>query len=80
MFLSHGTCHSKGTCILLNPAIEDRKIKTSLSNNSGRIVLITLILNGLELSLCNIYAPNDQAEQLRFIEDLNNYLTAIKRN
>ena len=26
------------------------------------------------MSLCNIYAPNDQAEQLRFIEELNNYL------
>ena len=59
MFFSHGTRHSKGTCILLNPAIEDSKIKTdSLSGNSGRIVLINLILNGLELPLCNIYAPN----------------------
>ena len=74
MFFSHGTRHSKGTCILLNPAIEDSKIKNSLSDNSGRIVLINLILNGLVLSLCNIYAPNDQAEQLRFIEELNNYL------
>ena len=27
MFFSHGTRHSKGTCILLNPAIEDSKIK-----------------------------------------------------
>ena len=67
VFFSHGTRHSKGTCILLNPAIED-------SGNSGKIVLINLILNGLELSLCNIYAPNDQAEQLRFIEEPNNYL------
>ena len=54
MFFSHGTRHSKGTFILLNPAIEDSKVKNSLSNNSGRIVLINLILNGLELSLCNI--------------------------
>ena len=75
MFFSHGTRHSKGTCILLNPAIEDSKIKNSLSDNSGRIVLINLILNGLELSLCNIYVPNDQAEQLRFLEELNNNLT-----
>ena len=74
MFFSHGTRHSKGTCILLNPVIEDSKIKNSLSDNSGRIVLINLILNGLELSLCNIYAPNEQAEQLRFIEELNNHL------
>ena len=28
----------------------------------------------MELSLCNIYAPNDHADQLRFIKELNNYL------
>ena len=28
----------------------------------------------MELSLCNRYAPNDQTEQLRFIEEHNNYL------
>ena len=28
----------------------------------------------MELSLCNIYAPNDHAGQLRFIVELNNYL------
>lgn len=55
IFFSHGTRHSKGTCILLNPAIKNSKIKNSLSDNSGRIVLINLILNGMELSLCNLY-------------------------
>ena len=28
----------------------------------------------MELSLCNIYAPNDHDDRLRFIEELNNYL------
>ena len=28
----------------------------------------------MELSLCNIYAPNDHADQLRLIKELNNYL------
>ena len=74
IFFSHGTRHSKGTCILLNPSIKEYKIKNSLSDNSGRIVLINLIYNRMELSLCNIYAPNDHADQLRFIEELNNYL------
>ena len=60
-FFSHGTRHSKGACILLNPSIKENKIKNSLSDNSGRIVLINLIHNGMELSLCNIYAPNDHA-------------------
>ena len=37
-------------------------------------MLINLNYNGMELSLCNIYVPNDHADQLRFIEELNNYL------
>jgi hypothetical protein len=28
----------------------------------------------MNLTLSNIYAPNDHADQLRFIEELNNYL------
>ena len=74
IFFSHGTSHSKGARLLLNLSIKEYKIKNSLSDNSGRIVLINLIYNCMELSLGNIYAPNDHADQLRFIEELNNYL------
>jgi len=41
---------------------------------SGRIVLITIVINSLMLSLCNIYAPSNQAEQLEFLQELNNCL------
>ena len=42
------------------------------SNNSGGIVLITISLNGQKVTLCNIYAPNDQANQLQSLQELNN--------
>ena len=42
------------------------------SNNTGRIVLITTHLNGVKTSLCNIYTPNNQSDQLEFIQELNN--------
>ena len=35
-------------------------------------MLITITLNGEKLSLCNIYAPNDQVNQLQFMQELNN--------
>jgi len=35
-------------------------------------VLITIILDSHKLSLCNIYAPNNQTNQLEFIQKLNN--------
>ena len=42
------------------------------SNKSGRIVLITITLGPQKLSLCNIYAPNNQTNQLEFLQELNN--------
>ena len=34
-------------------------------------MLITISLNGHKITLCNIYAPNDQANQLQFLQELN---------
>ena len=71
ILFSHGTHHSKGVCILLDPTINNN-VEYFFSNNTGRIVLITTLLNGVETSLCDIYAPNNQSEQLEFIQELNN--------
>ena len=71
LFFSHGTKHSKGVCILINPFVQP-KVDYSYANDSGRIVLITITFNGQKLSLCNIYAPNDQVNQLQFMQELNN--------
>ena len=37
-------------------------------------MLITIVINSLMLSLCNLYAPNNQAEQLEFLQELSNCL------
>jgi len=42
------------------------------SDNSGRIVFITVSINEQKVSFCNIYAPNNPLEQLEFIQALNN--------
>ena len=39
---------------------------------SGRIVLITITFGSQKLSLCNVYAPNNQTNQLEFMQELNN--------
>ena len=62
LIFSHGTKHSKGVCNLINPTMQLLD-ECLYSNNSGRIVLITISLNGQKVTLCNIYAPNDQANQ-----------------
>ena len=45
LFFSHGTKHSKGVCILINPTMQ-LQVDCLYSNNSGRLVLITISLNG----------------------------------
>ena len=56
IFFSHGARQSKGVCILLHRTVQI-KIDYSFSDKTGRIVLITCVLNSLKLSLVNIYAP-----------------------
>ena len=56
LFFSHGTKHSKGVCILINPFVQP-KVDYSYANDSGRIVLITITFNGQKLSLCKINGP-----------------------
>lgn len=58
-------------CILINPLVQP-KIDYSYANDSGRIVLITITLNGQKLSLCNANAFNDHVNQLKFMQELNN--------
>lgn len=70
-FFSHGTNHSGGVCILLHPTMTFQ-MEYLFRNNTGRIVLITILLNSMKLSLCNIYAPNNQTYQLEFLQELNN--------
>ena len=73
IIFSHGSHHSKGVCILIAPSLQ-LKIVYTYKNNSGRIVLINTTLNSLKLTLCNIYTPNGQSEQLEFIQELNRCL------
>ena len=73
VFFSHGSTHSRGVCILVDPSTKI-KVDYSFTDNSGRIVLITLNFDCLRLSLCNIYAPNNVSEQLHFIQELNSFL------
>jgi len=63
IFFSHGTRHSKGVCILINPSFHCQ-VDYCYSNKSGRIVLTTIAIAPPKLSLCNIYAPKNQTNQL----------------
>ena len=71
---SHGTNRKKGVCILISPQFNEFQIEYSCSDSEGRIVLANININSAEISLCNIYAPNNLQVQNTFVKDLNHFL------
>jgi len=69
IIFSHGTEHSKGVCMLLNPT-SNLQINTIESNPSGRLIL-KVTMEGKDYFLINVYAPTDYREQENFIRTLS---------
>ena len=65
VFFSHGSNHSKGVCILVNPSIAVN-VENSYKDIDGRIIAIDVICNGVNLSICNVYAPTSLPWSQRF--------------
>ena len=73
IFFSHGSTHSRGVCILINPSCS-YTVESLNNDQNGRIISINLSSGSANISLCNIYAPNDLQQQLAFLCNLNNFL------
>ena len=57
-FFSHGTHNSKGICILIHKSVPLR-LHNSKIDADGRYVILDAEINGLRLTLCNVYGAND---------------------
>ena len=75
VFFSHGSNHSKGVCILVNPSIAVN-VENSYKDIDGRIIAIDVICNGVNLSICNVYAPTSCQSQGKFLQILNEFMTS----
>ena len=73
MFFSHGTNHSKGTMILINPSL-DCKIERVISDKNGRFIILKLSFDQQSIVLVNVYSPNDANKQSEFFSKLNQLL------
>ena len=74
IFCSHGTKHSKGDMILPNPKYDIYVMKFE-KDNHGRLIVFDTKMNGANLVLMNLYAPNDISQQVQFFEKLMNKLS-----
>ena len=70
---SHGTTNRKGAMILINPKL-DCKVEKVISDNKGRYVIADITLDQSYITLANVYAPNDQTQQVSFFEEIRKQL------
>ena len=79
VFFLHGSNHSKfnfkGVCILVNPSIVVN-VENSYKDIDSRIIAIDVICNGVNLSICNVYAPTSCQFQGKFLLILNEFITS----
>ena len=73
IFYSHGSNHSKGVMILVNPRSQ-LEVMRSTKDKNGRSVMLEIKLDNRNLVLANVYAPNDIPQQVKFYQDLNQTL------
>jgi len=76
IIFSHGTEHSKGTCILQKP--NSACLLKSLSTDpNGRYVFGKISIADEELFIASVYAPNDHQLQLSFIQALSHPIASV---
>ena len=63
VFFSHGTNHSKGVMILINPTL-DCNVTEFIHDKKGRFIILEVIIEDNPIILVNIYAPNDANQQV----------------
>jgi len=72
---SHGTTHSKGVCILLNPS-SPFKLSSIHIDPEGRFLIAKLTIEEKYFFITNIYGPNNCHDQDDFIKTLSQQLVS----
>lgn len=72
IFFSHGSTHSTGVCILIDPLYVQTANNFNKDQN-GRIVSFDIVSAAGNFSVCNVYVPNE-LQQMEFLQCLDQYL------
>ena len=70
---TEGTNHSKGLCILFDNYFKKDNIKLIFKNE--RIILSSCKIGDMTLYVCNIYAPNNINEKIKFFKNFQKILS-----
>ena len=75
MIYAHGTTHSKGVCILLNPN-SPFNLNSIQVDPEGRFLIAKITIEEECFSITNVYSPNNCHEQDDFIRKLSEKFTS----
>ena len=69
ILFAHGFKHSKGVMILFKPSLNVDFLEITVDKN-GRFLVANININQDDFCLVNVYAPNDQNQQVIFFEKI----------
>ena len=70
----HGSSHSRGVCILLNPSNVTFRLQSVKQDLDGRFLIAKATMHDKSFFIVNIYAPTDYRDQDNFIRTLSEQL------
>jgi len=74
IIFAHGESNARGVCILLKENL-NYEIINKQKDKWGRILIVDIKINNTRLSLCNLYAPNDDTPE--FFDQAFNLLSNL---
>ena len=72
MLFSHGSCHSRGTLVLIKQGLHIEQ-KLVICDPNGRFIILEAVVQDTPVLFVNIYAPNKIYEQETFFKKIENY-------
>ena len=69
IFFAHGSKHSRGVMILFKPSL-CKEVTNVMRDKSGRFLIVNTTIGDDEFCFVNIYAPNDQTQQIAFFKKM----------
>ena len=73
---SHGTSDSRGVLIAFREA-SIYKVVNQYVDDGGRFIVLNTLIEDSPVVLTNYYAPNEEKDQLKVLDDLNHILDNI---
>lgn len=69
IFFAHGSKHSRGVMILFRPSL-CKEVTNVTRDKNGRFLIVNTTIGEDEFCFVNIYAPNDQTQQIIFFRKM----------